>query len=148
MVSLCLLGEECRYDGRGCKSDQLQDLACDRQLVGICPEVESGLSIPRKRCEIIGGDGRDVLDGNARVVTDDGTDLSSFFINGAKIALKKAKQYDIRTAILKDGSPSCGSSKIYDGSFGGRRRQGLGVTASLLRSGSIRVLSDKHIKDI
>lgn len=148
LVSLCLLGEKCRFDGGESRSDRLTGLASEKQFIGICPELESGLLVPRKRCEIIGGDGSDVLDTKARVVSEDGSDLSLYFINGAAITLEKAAKSKIEMAILKENSPSCGSTHIYDGTFTGQRRTGHGVTAALLKRHGIKVVSDEHLKDI
>lgn len=146
-MSACLLGHRVRYDGR---ARTLEDGIVDRWLaegrvVSVCPEVDSGMGVPRKPSEIVGGEGRDVLAGRAAVFDVDGGEVTSFFEQGARIALALCEQHDIKVAILTDASPSCGSSSIYDGSFSGTKAGGAGVTTALLRTHGIRVFSEREI---
>ena len=144
LVSACLLGQPVRYDGTGRRSDDvLFELWRDQgRLVPFCPEVRGGLPVPRPAAEISGGYGEDVLDGRARVLTREGTDVTRYFVVGAWQALAQARTYAVRMAILKEGSPSCGSSLIHDGTFGDRKIPGEGVTTALLERHGIAVFAE------
>jgi len=148
LVSACLLGLPCAYDSQGRAVGDLLALAAHGQVVPICPEVAGGLTIPRPTAEIVGGDGCDVLDGHARVVTIAGDDVTAAFLRGAERALAVARQHGIATAILKQRSPSCGSACIYDGTHGGTLKAGQGVTAALLRRHGVAVLSEEALSRI
>jgi uncharacterized protein YbbK (DUF523 family) len=104
------------------------------------------LLVPRPTAEIVGGDGSDVLDGRARVATIDGDDVTGAFLRGAERALVVAQQYAITTAILRQRSPSCGSTCIYDGAYSGVLMEGQGVTATLLRRYGIKVYSEEDAR--
>ncbi len=117
------------------------------RIVSVCPEVEAGMSIPRKPAEIVEGSGTRVLDGEADVVEKCGDIVTDDFIAGASIALELCKKFNIEIAILAESSPSCGSSLIYDGRFSGNRIPGVGVTAALLRRNGIQVFSQHEIAD-
>jgi len=147
LVSACLLGLSCRYDGGSCPVPALQRLAALGQAIPICPEVAGGLPIPRPPAEIQGGDGGDVLDGRGRVVSEDGTDVSSAFIAGARAALNLARRCGVTRAVLKARSPSCGVGLIYDGTFSGRLASGDGVTAALLRREGITVSTEEDWRE-
>ncbi|MBQ4809746.1 DUF523 domain-containing protein [Pseudoalteromonas luteoviolacea] len=142
-VSACLVGNKVRYNGSSLCLDKTdkQWLDLNVELAIFCPEVSAGLPIPRAPAEIIGGYGSDVIEGNARVVGDDGVDVTTEFIEGARQALRLCQAQNIRYAILAEGSPSCGSQKIYDGTFSGKKVSGSGVTAELLSSHGIKVYS-------
>jgi len=147
LVSACLLGNKVRYNG-SCLSISESDLKwlnANFELVAICPEVSSGLTTPRAPAEIIGGEGVDVIGGSASVVGDDGIDVTTQFLVGARNALEICQQQNIKYAILAEASPSCGSSKIYDGSFQGVKVDGSGVTAALLEANEVRVFSQHSI---
>lgn len=131
-VSACLLGEPCRYNGEGKLDEAVRERAAAEGALPICPEVLGGLPTPRLPSEIIGGDGEDVLNGTARVVDKEGRDVTAAFIKGAEEALALCQKAGVQEAVLKARSPSCGVGTIYDGSFTGRRRPGLGVAAALL----------------
>ena len=149
LISACLLGAKVRYHGGDALLDHpvLKRWADEGRLVSVCPEVAGGLPTPRPPAELIGdGGGRAVLDRRLSVKTEDGTDLSDAFITGAGSALALARQHSIKLAILKDGSPSCGTTYIRDGSFSGRRVNDLGVTAALLERNGVRVFSDMQIE--
>ena len=144
LVSACLLGQPVRYDGTGRRSDDvLFALWRDQgRLVPICPEVRGGLPVPRPAAEISGGSGEDVLDGRAKVLTRDGTDVTRHFVDGAWQALEQARSHGARIAILKEGSPSCGGLRIFDGTFAGRKVLGEGVTTALLERHGIAVFAE------
>ncbi len=142
IVSACLLGINCRYDGGNVVDERLIEAVRSGKIVPIpvCPEQLSGLPTPRKTCEIVNGDGFDVLKGKAKVLTRDGDDLTEVFIKGANEVLKIAKLVNAKIAIMKNYSPSCGCGTIYDGSFTGGKRSGYGVTSALLMLNGIRVM--------
>jgi uncharacterized protein YbbK (DUF523 family) len=147
LVSACLLGMPCAYDGRGRgdRQGRLADLlaaAAPGWVVPVCPEVAGGLPIPRPPAEIVGGDGDDVLDGRARVMTITGEDVTEAYLQGANCALAAVQRHGITIAILKQHSPSCGSDRIYDGTHSGKLRAGQGVTAALLRRHGVIVRSE------
>jgi uncharacterized protein YbbK (DUF523 family) len=147
LVSACLLGERVRYHGGDarCASDVFDRWASEGRLVPFCPEVAGGLPVPRPPAEIGAGDGHAVWRGAAVVRDPAGRDLTSFFRAGARGALEAAKAEGARMAVLKDGSPSCGTSAIHDGTFTGTRRAGPGVTAALLEENGIRVFSERQL---
>ena len=142
IVSACLAGVNCRYNG-GSKSDpHIQKLVKEEIAVFVCPEQLGGLSVPRRPAEISGGSGEDVLDGKAKVIDKDGRDLASNFVKGAQEVLKIAEKIGVKKAILKSNSPSCGFGRVYDGTFKGRLRQGNGVTTALLLRAGVEVKSE------
>jgi uncharacterized protein YbbK (DUF523 family) len=147
LVSACLLGEKVRYHGGDAASAHptLRRWEKENRLVSTCPEVEGGLGTPRPPAEIAGDDGRGVVVRAAFVRTRAGVDVTDAFLAGAAAALDAARRHGVRIAVLKDGSPSCGSSFVYDGTFSGTRRAGLGVTAALLQMNGIRVFGDHEI---
>ncbi|QUX96246.1 DUF523 domain-containing protein [Marinomonas sp. CT5] len=147
LVSSCLVGNKVRYNA-SCLSVPESDLSWLRskaELVVFCPEVSAGLPTPRAPAEIIKGRGMDVLDGSAYVVGNDGVDVTTQFISGAKNALELCQKQKIEYAVLAEGSPSCGSSKIYDGTFKGNKIDGVGVTVALLERHGIKVYSQHTI---
>lgn len=111
----------------------------------VCPEEEGGLATPRPAAEIRGGDGSDVLDGRARVVTSAGVDVTEAYLQGARIALERAREAGADTAILKARSPSCGRGCVYDGTFSRTPTQGDGVTAALLQREGIKVVTEEEL---
>ena len=123
-------------------SREVEDLVQSGQAVPVCPEQLGGLSTPRYPAEIVGGDGFDVLDGQAKVIDAQGNDVTQEFIDGAHRALNVALTIAAETAIFKRCSPSCGSDLIYDGSFKGNRRNGVGVTSALLIRSGISVTTE------
>jgi uncharacterized protein YbbK (DUF523 family) len=149
LVSACLLGDKVRYNGGAATHDSriLTDWLAESRIVPFCPEVAGGLGVPRPPAEIAGGGGEQVLAGTGRIITALGTDVTGSFLRGAHLALGRAFSEDVGLAILKDGSPSCGSQSIYDGSFTGTRRAGQGVTAALLERAGIRVFSEHRLDE-
>lgn len=149
LVSACLLGKPVRYDGRGkaLGHPALARWQAEGRVVSVCPEVMAGFATPRPPAEIADcGNGAAVLAGTAQVKDVTGEDVSGLFVDGARIALDLARENRCRFALLIDGSPSCGSAFIYDGSFSGAKHPGAGVTASLLRANGIEVFSDREIE--
>lgn len=145
LVSACLAGRACRFDGSANPDDEVARLVAEGRAVLVCPEVDGGLGTPRPAAEIVGGDGADVLAGEARVLTREGTDVTDAYVAGARRALDAAREADARAAILKTRSPSCGKGDIYDGSFSRSLRGGDGVTAALLTAHGIDVVTDEQI---
>lgn len=139
IVSSCLAGIPCRYDAKSKPNPSVVALVESGQAIPLCPECLGGLPTPRPRAEIVGGDGADVLDGIALVRTEDGQDVTESFIKGADAVLKAAREVGAKKAILREKSPSCGSERIYDGSFSGVKRSGDGVAAALLKRNGIIV---------
>lgn len=147
LVSACLLGERVRYDGRDPVDVPgiLRDWQAQGRVIALCPEVAGGLPVPRAPAEIVAGDARLVLAGRNRVVNVHGADVTAPFLQGAALALQTARAHGIRMAILKDGSPSCGSTRIHDGTFSRRHVDGSGVTALVLEQNGVRVFSETAI---
>jgi len=149
LVSACLLGVACRFDGQSCPSPELDGLATRGKVVAICPEVAGGLPTPRLPAEIEGAyaglDGYAVLDGRTRVVRNDGVDVTAEFVQGAQVALALARQLGVRQAILKSDSPSCGAGRIHGGRFAGKLVPGDGVTTALLRRNGIHVINETDL---
>ena len=135
-VSACLIGVRCKYDGTSnYEEEPVKKLAERFVLIPVCPEQLGGLTTPRPPAELSEG----------RVMTRDGQDVTVSFERGARETLRIFKQLDLKYAILKEGSPSCGSGLIYDGTFSGIKIPGQGLTAKLLRENGIRVVSEKGV---
>jgi uncharacterized protein YbbK (DUF523 family) len=148
LVSSCLLGEPVRYHGGDahCPSTILERWRAEGRLVPACPETAAGLPVPRPPAEIAGGDGASVLKGEAVVGDISGADVTAAFVMGARATLELAHAHGVRLAILKDGSPSCATSYVYDGTFRGQRGMGQGVTAALLSQAGIRSFSERQLE--
>ncbi len=137
VVSACLLGWSCRYDGRSKPQEDLRRRYSQGELVPICPEVQGGLPTPRIPAGLQNGAGREVWLNTAQVVNREGCDVTAQFKKGARVALAVAQRFNLHKAILKQHSPSCGC-----GSFGGadgQRHKGDGVTCALLKENGIAV---------
>ena len=139
VISACLLGVRCRYDGGDSRHETAIRQEERHQLIPVCPEESGGLPTPRPPAEIVGGDGDDVLDGKAKVMTADGTDVTEAYVKGAHHALEVAQSNGATHVILKARSPSCGCGDIYDGTFSGTLTAGDGVTTALLKRHGITV---------
>ena len=146
LVSACLAGRACRFDGTGAYADAVARLIAEGRAVLVCPEVDGGLGTPRPAAEIEGGTGADVIEGRARVVTGDGTDVTDQYMKGAERALEVARKVGATAAILKARSPSCGKGAVYDGTFSRTLQAGDGVTAALLRSEGLHVVTDEEVE--
>ena len=151
LISACLLGSPVRYNGTARLLDApiLQLWRDEGRLVAICPEITAGFVIPRPAAEIAdGATGEAVLDGRARVVEQTGADVTALFLSGAQAALALARVHDCCFALLTEGSPSCGSGFIHDGSFSGGKHAAHGVTAALLLRHGIRVFGESQIAEL
>ena len=135
LVSACLLGCPCRYDGNAKHNKAVLALGADYSLIPICPEQAGGLPTPRVPSERVGD----------KVLTKDGADVTVQYLRGAQTALYLAKTLGATAAVLKARSPSCGCGEIYDGSFTGRLIQEDGVTASLLLRNGIFVTTEETL---
>lgn len=133
LVSACLCGEICRYDAKDAGIPFFKDLWKRGLAIPVCPEVLGGLPVPRDPCEIAGN----------RVLDTSGLDRTEAFRLGAEKTLCIAKEHGIAAAVLKERSPSCGVTRIYDGTFGSRTIPGRGVTASLLAANGFAVFSEE-----
>lgn len=137
MVSACLLGDNVKYNGENNYSKDLVTFLKNHEVIKVCPEVAGGLSIPRNAAEIKDG----------KVISVDNGDVTKEFIEGAKKTLEMALQNNIKIAILKKNSPSCGYGSIYDGTFSHTIIEGYGVTAKLLRKHGIVILNEENYKE-
>jgi uncharacterized protein YbbK (DUF523 family) len=145
LVSSCLLGVSVRHGGayKRSHSDVLERWLDEGRVVAVCPEVAGGMPVPRPTAEIErGAGGAKVLIALARVIDNSGRDVSVPFLAGAEHALAEARARGIRITVLKEGSPSCGTSFSYDGSFTGKKVAVRGVTAELLHQAGITVFSE------
>ncbi|MBZ4415568.1 DUF523 domain-containing protein [Myxococcus sp. RHSTA-1-4] len=143
LVSACLVGEACRFDGRSKRSEKVLAALEGKEVVPMCPEVGSGLPVPRPPVEMSGGTGVDVWAGRARALErEGGVDRTEAFLRGARLALEAARKFGATVALLKEKSPSCGTQRVYEA---GKLRTGEGITAALLRSEGITVLSDEDL---
>jgi uncharacterized protein YbbK (DUF523 family) len=143
IISACLCGIDCKYNGGNNYEARFKKLAENEPCLLVCPETIGGLPVPRYPCEILGGTGKDVIAGYAKVIDKNGHDLTDNFLEGAYQTLILAKSKGASCAILKSRSPSCGSGKIYNGTFKSELTKGDGVTAALLRMHGIKVLSNE-----
>lgn len=146
LVSACLVGHRCRYDGGGFDGyPELRRWVEAGRAVAVCPEERGGLPTPRLPAEIQEGDGRDVVDGHARIVDGHGQDVTEAFMEGAREALRVARDCGATVAVLKARSPSCGGRMIYDGSFSGTLRPGMGVTAAMLEKEGLALYDEDSL---
>ncbi len=144
LVSACLAGENCKWDGKNNRSEELLDFM--KKMEGkaifhmVCPEQMGGLPTPRPSAEIRESDGM--------VVNTEGRDVTAEFLMGADLALREAEKYGCTIAILKERSPSCGSDGIYDGTFSHTLTDGMGKTAALLKDYGLRVTGESGVRDL
>ncbi|EKY3195652.1 DUF523 domain-containing protein [Cronobacter turicensis] len=146
LVSACLMGFKVRYDGseKAQMIDQLRRWQKEQRLVIHCPELAAGLPTPRPPAEIVSDDNKT----QDRIIEITGKDVTEHYQLGAWLALRTAQNAGCTAALLTDGSPTCGSQFIYDGSFSGRRKSGMGVAASLLSAHGIAVFSENNLADL
>jgi len=147
LVSACLAGEKCKYNGSHNLVPAIAALVRQGKAVAVCPEVLGGLPIPRRPAEIQGGDGHDVLSGNARVIDSAGKNVTAEFCRGANSILALARELQPELIVLKEKSPSCGIRFIYNGNFAAKIIPGAGVTAALLKQHGFQINSEKQFKD-
>lgn len=138
LVSACLLGASCRYDGKSKPVKEVIALKEKYKLIPVCAEIMGGLPTPRIPCEIK----------NGRVKNRDGEDKTAEYVRGAEEVLRLARIFGCDAAVLKARSPSCGSGEIYDGSFSGSLTAGDGICAKLLKANGIKVLNETQISEI
>lgn len=143
LVSACLAGVACRYDGKANTQEEIVALVKAGKAMAVCPEVLGGLETPRHPCE-------QVYDpkGQLKIINNQGQDCTAAFEKGAEITCQIAKLIDADTAVLKQRSPSCGCGKVYDGSFSGRLIEGDGLAAQKLKKMGIRVLSEETLDQL
>jgi uncharacterized protein YbbK (DUF523 family) len=138
LVSACLLGADCRYDGKNGRDENVLALLDKYHLIPVCPEQLGGMGTPRPPAERYG----------ETVIKRPGEDVTAFFVKGAEETLKLAEIYKCKKAILKERSPSCGHGMIYDGTFSGKKIPGSGVTAALLEKNGIEVIGESKIQSL
>ncbi|MDO4516648.1 MAG: DUF523 domain-containing protein [Bacillota bacterium] len=138
LVSACLMGVGCRYDGQSNPLPQLEQLMKEHTCIPICPEMLGGLPTPRVPAERQG----------SRVVTQDGQDVTEQFIRGTAEVLRLADLYRCKAVLLKERSPSCGSGQIYDGTFTKTLVEGDGLTAEMLKRKGITVYGESQIREL
>lgn len=129
LVSACLAGIPCRYNGQATPNAEVMQLVQLGQAIPVCPEMLEGLSTPRVAVELK----------DNRALGEKGEDFTFEFHMGAEETLKIAQKWGCKQALLKSGSPSCGYGKIYDGSFTGKMKKGNGITAELLHTNGIEI---------
>ena len=120
LVSACLVGNNCKYNGKNNKNEKIIEFLKDKEVILVCPEVMGGLSTPRLKSEIL------VNSETLKVINEEGKDVTNNFTVGAQIALKRAIANNVKLAILKEKSPSCGVKRIYNGNFDGTHVDGSG----------------------
>ncbi len=135
LISACLLGCACRYDGKSKTHPDVQKLMEKHTLIPVCPEIYGGLPTPRPPSEIAGD----------RVINSEGKDVTAEYMRGAKEALRMAEQFGCTAAVLKAKSPSCGRGAVYDGTFSRTLTNGAGITVTLLQKHGIKVYTEDEI---
>ena len=138
LVSSCILGENTKYNGKNNYHPLIEEIKEKYNIVKVCPEEMGGLSTPRNPSEIIGD----------KVVSSTGVDVTNEFVSGANIAVELVKKYNIKLAIMKDGSPSCGSLKIYDGTFSGTKIDGMGIAIRMLKELGVKVYTEENFSEL
>lgn len=141
IVSSCLAGVKCRYDGNDNLVAEIKELVLSGKAIALCPEELGGLSTPRTPCEIVKEDNQ------LKVMTKDRVDCTAQFLLGAEKVAEIAKILDSKQAILKANSPSCGCGMIYDGSFTGEKIKGNGLTAELLSKQGVEIKNETNFKE-
>ncbi len=148
LVSGCLIGMKCNYKGKANLREWVLNLKDNYTLVPVCPEQLGGLPTPRLPVEIQEGDGYEIWEGSSnQILTSNGGSVVHQLISGAKETIKIARILGIKVAVLKDKSPSCGVFSIYDGSFSGELKRGVGVATAALRSNNVEVFSSENPED-
>jgi uncharacterized protein YbbK (DUF523 family) len=143
LVSACLAGIPCRYNGTPFPVEEIMHLVESGDAIPFCPEQLGGLPTPRSQCEISDDSGE------KKVLTIEGLDCTEQFVKGAKASIELAEKTGIKKAVLKSRSPSCGYGEIYDGTFSGNKKEGNGITAELFIKHGIKVYTElTFIKDV
>jgi len=141
IISGCLAGLRVRYNGESRPHPLLEELAGSTVLVPCCPEILGGLGVPRSRCRFVGGDGRAVLNGAARVIDSLGNDMTEAFLRGAEQVVHVCRLVRADLIIFKEGSPSCGVHRV---DIEGRKHQGAGVTTAMLEFLGISIITEEN----
>ena len=141
LVSSCLLGIDVKYDGGNNKIEGLEKLGDIFNIFPVCPEVDGGMVVPRLPSEIINTS-------PLSIQNEFGIDVTDYFKYGAISALNICKKCNIKIALLKSNSPSCGNIKIYDGTFSGTLVDGIGITANTLQHNKIKVFNENQIEEL
>lgn len=139
LISACLAGINCKYNGGNNSNDKIIELVKKGDAILVCPEQLGGLKTPRTPAEI------KIIDGVRKVITKDGVDVTPEYMKGAIEVLELAKKFNITKAILKSKSPSCGCGKIYDGNFSSNLIDGNGMTTELLLQNGIEVITENDL---
>lgn len=144
LVSACLLGINCRYDGGHCRHDTLLSSVPREYCLPFCPEQLGGLPTPRPPAEIVAGTGMNVLDGHASIVNAEDWDVTEYFLRGASQALEIARLFGVRTAVMKERSPSCGVFHIVRNND---IVEGMGITTALFKRAGMCLISSEEVTD-
>lgn len=139
VVSKCLLGVPCRYDGKSCPVQAVIDLGKNHKLIAVCPETMAGLPVPRFPMEV---------DRDGYAINVNGQDFTEKLIEQGNVILSMMRDNNCTKAILKSKSPSCGSGKIYDGTFSKTIVDGWGLVAKTIKEGGFKVVSEDNIKEL
>ena len=153
LISSCLLGEDVKYDGTNSSiafnpkfsfslKELFMDILCENEIYSFCPEVAGGLGVPRIPAEIVNNDKPFIIK------NEQGADVTINFLLGAKKALDLCLEEDIKVALLKANSPSCGNINVYDGTFTNNLVEGQGLTARLLKENNIEVFNEKQLNEL
>ncbi|MFW2489734.1 DUF523 domain-containing protein [Clostridium chromiireducens] len=145
IISACLCGVNCKYSGKNNLNDRCMKLFREGKAVLVCPEQLGGLPTPRNPVEL-NNTASEVINGNGKAISNQGEDVTKQFLDGAYETLKIARELGATRAILKEGSPSCGSDFVYDGTFTGNKIKGKGITAQLLEDEGMLVFSDEDLE--
>lgn len=138
LVSACLLGVNCKYDGSNNDNEKVNEYIKDKEIIIICPEIMGGLTTPREPSEIL----------SKKVISKSGKNVTINFKRGAEEALMLAQKFNVKKALLKSKSPSCGCGQIYDGTFSGNLIKGDGITTELLKKHGIEVITEKDLNNL
>jgi len=144
---MCLAGINCNYKGESKPNEKIKILIRAGKAIPICPEQLGGLPTPRSGSRIISGNGDDIIDGKTKVITDDGKDVTENYLRGAEFTLELCKQFGIKKAILKQGSPSCGKGKTQGGEGERKLVIGNGVTTALLQRNGMKVYNEDDLEN-
>lgn len=144
IISACLCGVNCKYNGLNNYNEKCNELFISGKAVLVCPEQLGGLPTPRIPSELQDNT-LNIINGNGKILNRDGKDVTENFLKGAKEVVNIAEKLNIKKAILKEGSPSCGVNYIYDGTFNGNKIKGAGVTSELLKALDIEVISEEDL---
>lgn len=136
MVSACLLGENCKYNGKNNYNEKVLEYVRDKEIIPICPEMLADMPSPRPCVELV----------NGTVMDENGVNVDKIYRSGVKRAIEEAKRQGIELAILQSRSPTCGVRQIYDGSFSGCLKEGQGLFAEALMKNGFRVIDAQDVE--